>query len=43
MKPNQKKVLVKFKKSFFNFIPSIRSKNTFGTNINLFDFEESPF
>ena len=30
-------------KLFFNFIPSIRSKKTFRTNINLFDFKETHF
>ena len=28
---------------FFNFISSIRSKNTFRTNINLFDFNKLRF
>ena len=31
------------KNCFFNFIFSIQSKNTFRTNINLFDFKKSPF
>ena len=34
----QKKVLFKFKKSFFNLISSIRSKNTFRKNIILLAF-----
>ena len=40
---NQEKVLFKLKKSFFNFISSIRSKNTFRANINLFDFKNHLF
>ena len=39
----QKKVLFEFKKSGFNLISSIKSKNTLRTNINLFDFKKSPF
>ena len=39
----QDKVLFKSKKSFFNFISSIRSKNTFRTNMNLFGFKKSRF
>ena len=41
--PKSKKVLFKFKKSFFNFISLIRSKNAFRGNINLFDFKKSRF
>ena len=34
---------MKFKELFFNFISSIRSKNTFRTNRNLFDFKKPTF
>ena len=40
----QKKVLFKFKKAFFKLdFYSIRSENTLGTDINLFDFNKSRF
>ena len=39
----RKKFYLNLKNRFFNFISSIRSKNTFKTNINLFDFEKSSF
>ena len=39
----EKKFLFKFKKSFFNFISSIQNKNTFRTNLNLFEFKKSGF
>ena len=39
----QEKVLFKLKKSFFNYISSIRSENIFRTNITLFDFKNHLF
>ena len=39
----RKKFYFNIRNRFFNFISSIRSKNSFRTNINLFDFKKSSF
>ena len=40
---HRKSFICDLRKRFFKFISSIRSKNTFRTNKNLFDFNKSRF
>ena len=40
---HRKKFYLNLRNRFFNLISSIRSKKTFRTNINLFDFKKSLF